>query len=82
MSRDVSGGKQKINFAITSNRGRVYLYSLKTKRRFNGQAKCSVRVSTRFTSLLLAVGTSMVATASKKGKIITSTHNLPLSFLR
>ena len=43
------------------------------------QAKCTVRVLTSFTSLVLAMRTSTVATASfKKGTVITSSHNLPL----
>ena len=57
------------------------VYSLKTKLWFNGHAKCTVWVSTKLTSLLLAVRTSTVATVSKKVKMITSTHNLPLSSL-
>ena len=56
------------------------VYSLKTKRRFNSHAKCAVWVSTKLTSLLLVVMTSTVATASKKVKMVTSTHNLPISY--
>ena len=55
------------------------VYSLKTKRRFNSHAKCAVWVSTKLTSLLLVVMTSTVATASKKVKMVTSAHNLPIS---
>ena len=45
-------------------------------------AKCTVLVSKSSTSLLLDVRTSTVATASQNVKMITSTHNLSLSFLR
>ena len=44
-----------------------FVHSLKTKR-FNGHAKCTVWVSTKLTSLLLAVRTSTVAAESKKSK--------------
>ena len=40
-----------------------FVYSLKTTLRL---AKCAVRVSTRLTSVMLAVKTSKVATASRK----------------
>ena len=43
-----------------------FVYSLKTKRRFNGHTKCRVRVSTKLTSVFLAVTTSTVAAATKK----------------
>ena len=53
-----------------------FVYSLKTKRRFNRHAKCTVWVSPKLTSLLLAVRKSTVVTAPKQVKMITSTHNL------
>ena len=60
-----------------------FAYLPKMRQRFNSHAKCRVRFSPRFLSLLLAGRTSTVATASKKAKIITFTHNnLPLSSLR
>ena len=40
-------------------------------------AKCTVRVSTSFISLLLAVSTRTVTTAYKKVIMITSTQNWP-----
>ena len=58
-----------------------FIYSLNTKRRVNSHAKCTVWVSTKLTSLQLAARTSTVATVSKKVKMVTSTHNLPLSSL-
>ena len=51
-----------------------FLYSIKTRRRFNSHAKCIVRVSTRFTLLLFAVRTS------KEVTMITSNHNLILLY--
>ena len=42
------------------------VYSLKTRRTFNGHAKCTVRVSTSLTSLLPAVTTSAVGTTVSK----------------
>ena len=39
MSRGISGGKQVIKFANTSNRGRVCLF-YQTRRRFHGYPKC------------------------------------------
>ena len=47
------------------------VYSLKMRARFS--------CLTNFTSLLLAVRTSSFATTSKKGTMIISTQNLPLS---
>ena len=57
-----------------------FVYSLKKKRRFNSRAKCTVWIWTKLRSLLLAVRTSAVATASKQVKW-SSTFNLPLSSL-
>ena len=65
MSPGISGGKQKINLPIREI-AVDFVYSLKTKQRFNGHAKCTVCVSAKFTSLLLAVRTSTVASALKK----------------
>ena len=80
-SRGISGGKQVIKVANTSNHRRVCLFSQKRNDTL-GLAKCTVRVSTCFTSSLLAgVRRSTVATASKKVTMITSTYNLPLSSL-
>ena len=39
MSRGISGGKQVIKFADTSNRGRVCLF-YQTRRRFHSYPKC------------------------------------------
>ena len=58
-----------------------FVYSLKRRRRFNGQAKWTVRASSSLTSLLIAVRTSAVTFVSKKVTMIT-TINLPFSFLR
>ena len=58
-----------------------FVYTIKTRRRFNRVAKGTFRVSTRSTSLLLAGRTSTVATASKEVTMFTSTHNLSLSSL-
>jgi len=55
-----------------------FVYSVKKTRRFNSQTTCTVRVLTRFRSLLLAAGTSTVVTTFKKETMMTSTHNLPL----
>ena len=61
MSRGISGGKQVIKFAYTSS---VFIPS---KRNDNfSLAKCTVRVSTSFMSLLLAVSTRTVTTAYRK----------------
>ena len=81
MSRGISEGKQKINFPIQVIIDE-FVYSLKTRRRFDGQAKSTGRISSSFTSILLAVRTYTVATASKTVKMVTYTYNLPLSFLR
>ena len=58
-----------IKFANTSNRGRLCLFC-KNETQFNSHTKCTVRVSTRFTTSLLVVGTSTVAAAIKKGTMI------------
>ena len=58
-----------------------FVDSLKT-RRLSSHAKCTVRVSTIFPSLLLAVRTSTVATAFSRVTRIVSTHNLVLSSLQ
>ena len=59
-----------------------FVYAIKTRRRFNRLAKVTFRISTRLTSLLFAMRTSTVATASKKVTMYTSTHNLWLSSLK
>ena len=80
MSRGFSGGKQMIKAANARNRGRVCLcYQNMTTIQFSSEQP--FRVSTRFTTLLFAVRTSTVATASKEVTMITSTHKLPLSTL-
>ena len=61
MSRGISGGKQVIKFAYTSS----LLISSKRNDNFS-LAKCTVRVSTSFMSLLLAVSTRTVTTAYRK----------------
>ena len=69
MSRGISEGKQVIKFAslfIPSKPNDHYIL-----------AKSTVRVSTSFMSLLLAVSTRTVTTACKKVIMITSTHNWP-----
>ena len=58
-----------IKLAYTSNRGRLCLFC-KNETQFNSHTKCTVRVSTRFTTSLLVVGTSTVAAAIKKGTMI------------
>ena len=81
MSRCISGGKQEIKFANTSNRGRVFLSPQNDKAILNLQ---NVRFKFRqvLTSLLLAVRTSTVATALKNITTITSSLNLILLSLR
>ena len=54
-----------------------FVHSLKTKRRFNSQAKCTVWVSTKSTSLLL-----VRLYRTKNVTVITSTHNLLLSSIK
>ena len=81
-SRGISWGKQNIKFANARNRSRSTLFILsKRNDDLMVMQNVTVWVSTKFTSLLLAVGTSTVATALKKVKTMTSTHNLPLSSL-
>ena len=63
MSRGISRGKQVIKFANRRNRGRV-VYSLKRVHDFS-LGKCTVRVSTSFTPVLLALRTFTVASASR-----------------
>ena len=75
MSRGISAGKQGIKDANTSKCGRVCLFS-------QNNAKCTVRVSTIFASLLFAVRTSTVATAFSRVTRIASTQNLVLSSLQ
>ena len=77
MSRGISGANKRENLPMREI-ALDFVYSLKTKRRFNCHAKCNF-ASKKLTSLLLAVRTSTVAAASKKVKMITSTHNLLLS---
>ena len=58
MSRGISGGKQVIKFAYTCS------LLIPSKQNDNlSLAKCAVRVSTSFMSLLLAVSTRTVTTA-------------------
>ena len=58
MSRGISGGKQMIKFAYTSS------LFIPSKQNDNlSLAKCAVRVSTSFMSLLLARSTRTVTTA-------------------
>ena len=59
-----SWGRQVINFANTNNRGRFCLFLSKRNDDFlivNSHSKFTVRFSTRFTTFLLAVRTSTVA---------------------
>ena len=55
MSRGISGGKQVTKLANTSNSFRVSSFISK-RERFSSGAKCTVRVSTSCTSLLLSRG--------------------------
>ena len=64
MSCGISGGKQVIKIADTSNHGRVCLSSQNESTIFFS-AKCTVLVFSSFTSLLIVVRTFTVATASK-----------------
>ena len=75
--RGISGGKQVITFANTSNRGRVCFF-LSSETTISKLSK----VLARFTSLLFAMRTFTVATAYCKVTMITSTHILTLSSLR
>ena len=73
MSRGISGGKQ-----VTKLLTRVRSLFIPSKENDNFiLAECTVRVSTSFMSLLLAVSTRTVATAYKKVTMISSTHNWP-----
>ena len=66
MSRGISGGKQVMKFANTSNRNRVCLSSQNDDTILNSQnVQFKFRVFT-------------VAAALRKKTTITSTHNLPL----
>ena len=56
-----------------------FVHSLKTWGRLNSHAKRTVRVSPSFRSLLQAVRTCTVATASRKVTMITFTHNLSVA---
>ena len=56
MTSGISGGKLVKTFA-SMEIAFEFVYSIKTGRRFNSHAKCSVRVSTSSTSLLFAVST-------------------------
>ena len=58
MSRGISGGKQVIVVE--------FLYSIKMKRQFRSNEKCTYRILARFTSLLFAMRSLTVATAYKK----------------
>ena len=78
VSFGISGGKQVIKSANTSNRGRVFFYSIKTRRRFHSHAKCTYQVLARFKSSLPARRTSTVATAHKRVTIISSTHDFDI----
>ena len=54
-----------------ANHGRLCLFS-KNETQFNSHTKCTVRVSTRFTTSLFAVRTTTVVAAMKKGTMIIS----------
>ena len=71
MSRGISGGKQ-----VTKLLTRVPSLFIPSKENDDFiLAKCTVRVSTSFMSLFLAVSTRTVNTAYKNVVMITSTHN-------
>ena len=80
MSRGISGGKQVIKFANTSNRDRVCLSPENDKAILTLQ-NVQFKFRQVLTSLFLAVRTSTVATALKN-ITIKSSHNLPLLSLR
>ena len=81
MSRGISGGKQVIKFANTSNRDRVCLSPENDKAILTLQ-NVQFKFRQVLTSLFLAVRTSTVATALKNITTIKSSHNLPLLSLR
>ena len=87
MSHGFSGGKQNIKFAKARNRGRLCLFSQnETKRKDDLIVMQNVRfwVSTKSVNVINVCCMDIyrtVATASKKVKMITSIHNLPLSSL-
>ena len=60
VSSSISGGKLVIKSLPTREIAVVFVYSIKSRRRFNSHAKRTVRVSTGFTSLLFAMRTSTV----------------------
>ena len=73
MSRGISGGKK-----VTKLLTRVPSLFIPSKENDDFiLAKCTVRVSTSFMSLFLAVSTRTVTTAYKKVIMITFTHNWP-----
>ena len=84
MSRGIPEGKQVIKFANMSYRSWICLFSQK-KRTINIKS-CKlcrqVKFWPSFTSLMHAVRTSMLSTASKNVTMITSTDNLPLASSR
>ena len=59
-----------------------FVYSINRRRPFNTHSKCTVRVSTSFTSLLHTEWTSTVAIASRSLTMNTFTNNLPLASSR
>ena len=80
MSRGFSGAKQIIKAADECKKSRSSLFTLSKQDDDLIVYQSTFRVSTTFTSLLFAVRTATVATASKEGTMFTFTHNLPLSY--
>ena len=65
MTRGILRGKQVIKLASPGNRGRGRGRG-RVCLSYQNETKCTVRVSTGFTSLIFAVRTSSFATACKK----------------
>ena len=53
MSRGISGDKQVVAFASTSYPVEVFLYSHKTRRRFNSHAKSGVLFESRYVKRIM-----------------------------
>ena len=70
----ISGGKQKKKLLIRKKTVE-FVYSLKTKRWFNSHAKCTVRVSSSFKSLLIAERTSTAAGTKCRSQVTSAGYS-------
>ena len=81
MSRGISGGNQKIKFANAREIAVDFVYSLKTKRRFMVMQDVRFEFPQNKRQYSLLCGYLRLLLHPKKVKLISSTHNLPLSSL-